>query len=329
MNSVAEGRAHTRRAWPKLGARRCGEPLGYVDGMSLYEYCRANPANLTDPSGLCSGTAPDANETDWESWNNYGEDAALYDANWEEWNNSGEDSEPGARSQGTNSAVTTQAPYDYTRYRMAIQKDGIVYLGDGLNMAGDFVTQAQTPKYIKGNDGKTMVFDESTMVYRPQTYDEYRRQFWPLPKQAGAGSEGPELVVAKVVNVARDVCPPLAIGCSVIESVGAILSGLMYGEWSYYLPTGGESNAIDMDSAMGTTNRTIRNNWEEINEKPWPKDPNNHERNQDVSHKDARADGGTDDLSNIEPKPHAEHVADHMKKGDFKRWGARAGRRVK
>ena len=28
-------------------------------------------------------------------------------------------------------------------------------------------------------------------------------------------------------------------------------------------------------------------------------------------------------LGNIEPKPHDQHMQDHMDKGDFKRWGAR------
>jgi len=93
MNSATEGRAHARHVWHKHTARRCSEPLGYVDGMNLYQYVRSNPADLTDPSGLCSGTAPDANETDWEAWNNYGEDAALYDASWEEWNDFGEDAQ--------------------------------------------------------------------------------------------------------------------------------------------------------------------------------------------------------------------------------------------
>jgi len=54
MNATTEGRAHVRQARRKLGARRCGEPLGFVDGMNLYQYVRSNPANLLDPLGLAA-----------------------------------------------------------------------------------------------------------------------------------------------------------------------------------------------------------------------------------------------------------------------------------
>ena len=67
----------------------------------------------------------------------------------------------------------------------------------------------------------------------------------------------------------------------------------------------------------------LRKKWENANNKPWPKDSANPSRNQDVSHKKPLSDGGTNDVSNIEPKPHADHVQEHKDKGDFKRWGAR------
>jgi hypothetical protein len=43
-----------------------------------------------------------------------------------------------------------------------------------------------------------------------------------------------------------------------------------------------------------------------------------------VSHKKPLADEGTNDVENIEPKPHQEHMDEHKKNGDFKRWGQRS-----
>ncbi|MCX5647512.1 MAG: hypothetical protein NTX40_00200 [Planctomycetota bacterium] len=84
----------------------------------------------------------------------------------------------------------------------------------------------------------------------------------------------------------------------------------------------GEGNT-EKPCQEGKSSKTIRKEWEEENSQQWPKDPETGQ-NQDVSHKTAKADGGTDELSNIEPKPHDEHMQDHMDKGDFKRWGARS-----
>ncbi len=54
-----------------------------------------------------------------------------------------------------------------------------------------------------------------------------------------------------------------------------------------------------------------RNKWEKAYGKKWPKDPENPQKNQDVSHKKALADGGTNEVENIEPKPHKEHMKEH------------------
>lgn len=39
---------------PTLGRWTSADPMGYVDGLSLYQYVKANPVNRLDPSGLKS-----------------------------------------------------------------------------------------------------------------------------------------------------------------------------------------------------------------------------------------------------------------------------------
>ncbi len=77
------------------------------------------------------------------------------------------------------------------------------------------------------------------------------------------------------------------------------------------------------DIATYKSSRQIRREWEQENQQEWPKDPNDPTRNQDVSHIKPKAEGGTDELSNIEPKPHSEHLKQHMDNGDFGKWGGR------
>ena len=57
MNTTNAVLAIARPVRPKKRLRRgdAKEALGYMDGMSLYEYVGSNPADLTDPMGLCAG----------------------------------------------------------------------------------------------------------------------------------------------------------------------------------------------------------------------------------------------------------------------------------
>jgi len=47
---------------PTLGRWLERDPAGYVEGMNLYPYVSSNPVALTDPMGLCGGTAPTPDE---------------------------------------------------------------------------------------------------------------------------------------------------------------------------------------------------------------------------------------------------------------------------
>jgi|GEM_PF-2796256 len=66
------------------------------------------------------------------------------------------------------------------------------------------------------------------------------------------------------------------------------------------------------------SSRYLRRQWEKEYNSTWPM---NHE----VSHRIPRSEGGTDDVSNIFPEQHTDHVARHSSNGDFKRWGGMRG----
>jgi RHS repeat-associated protein len=81
------------------------------------------------------------------------------------------------------------------------------------------------------------------------------------------------------------------------------------------------SDSFEKTSNERVSSRTLRSRWENFYGTKWPKDPATG-RNQDVSHQKALADKGTNDVTNIEPLTHAEHVRQHSEAGDFQRWGA-------
>lgn len=74
----------------------------------------------------------------------------------------------------------------------------------------------------------------------------------------------------------------------------------------------------------GKSSAQLRQEWEGLNGKPWPKDPQTG-RNQCAHHCKPLADGGEDHGRNIQPKTNPEHVEHHRSNGDFRRWGARSG----
>lgn len=84
----------------------------------------------------------------------------------------------------------------------------------------------------------------------------------------------------------------------------------------------GSDDVASAASVERVSSKTLRDRWEKATGQKWPKDPNTG-RNLDVSHKRPLADGGTNDIDNIEPLPRNEHVRQHKEAGDFRRWGAR------
>jgi RHS repeat-associated protein len=286
-----------RHYHPTLGRWMQRDPKGYVNGMSLYEYVGCNPCVRYDSLGLYS-------------WDEFTSDLKLV-------------AEVAVNAVAGAVEVMTLAPLPPPGSR------------EGA-LARNF-----------GRDAATAVATVEAAVGPPMVEAGV----------AGAAVGGTAIVAGAVVEVVSvgaatpvvvvveaGAIPVTATGV-VVGAAGAVatLHGSLALSQSQKLgredpdkypsrssskrdPSPNSLREGDTPATEGEvpkSSKTLRKEWQQETGQQWPKDPKTG-GNQDVSHKVPKADGGSpNDLNNIEPKPHDQHMQDHIDNEDFKRWGAR------
>jgi len=139
---------------------------------------------------------------------------------------------------------------------------------------------------------------------------------------AGTSAVGTGLGMTGVGSIGGVIASPSGIGA--VAGGGLAATGAAVAATGTTVAVGSVVNIVHLMSAVKREpSSKIRKDWEEATGEPWPKDTKTG-KNQDVSHKKPLADGGSNKIDNVEPKPHDDHMKDHMNAGDFKRWGARS-----
>lgn len=137
---------------------------------------------------------------------------------------------------------------------------------------------------------------------------------WPCPELCGAGGVG---AISGGGAVLGGMSLGSPVGWAAIAGIGlamtldAMSGGT--GEPGLSVRAGADATGVVLERRSG---RSLKREWEKGQGVPWPDGCVAH-------HICPLADGGPDDASNIVPKTPKDHVEDHKKNGDFKRWGGR------